>query len=138
MKKLLFAACLTTLVCTGAQAADQASDQVPAIELKEKSSFDAADARDPFWPIGWKKPGPKSNSNEAGPALAPESFALTSVTMGSGPHYAILNGKIMQEGQQFGLALNKEIYQVTLRAIEDGRVILAYQGGEIVVPLRRK
>ena len=44
----------------------------------------------------------------------------------------------MQEGQQFGLAVNKEIYQVTLRAIEDGRVILAYQGGEIVVSLRRK
>ena len=133
MKKFFLAACLTTLLLRGARAADE----VPKIELKEKSSFDAADVRDPFWPIGWKKPGPKSTSGE-GPALAPDAFALTSVTMGAGPHFAILNGKIMQEGQQFGLELAKQIYQVTLQTIEDGRVILVYQGGEIVVPLRRK
>jgi hypothetical protein len=134
MRKFIFVACLTSLVFGGLRAADKE----PTIQLKKKSSFDAADTRDPFWPIGWRKPGPKSTNGEAGPAIAPESFSLTSVTMGTGPHYAILNGKIMQEGQQFGLALNKEIYQVTLRTIEDGRVILAYQGGEIIVPLRRK
>lgn len=133
MKKFFLAACLTTLLLEGVRAADKA----PAIELKEKSTFDAADARDPFWPIGWKKPRPKSTTGE-GPALAPEAFALTSVTMGAGPHFAILNGRIMQEGQQFGLELAKQIYQVTLRTIEDGRVILVYQGGEIVIPLRRK
>ena len=133
MKKFFLAACLTTLLLEGVRAADK----VPAIELKEKSSFDAADVRDPFWPIGWKKPGPKYTSGE-GPALASDAFALTSVTMGAGPHFAILNGKIMQEGQQFGLELAKQIYQVTLQTIEDGRVILVYQGGEIVVPLRRK
>jgi len=134
MKKFVLAACLTNLLLGAVYAADKE----PTVELNKKSSFDAAEARDPFWPIGWKKPGPKSTSGETSPAIAPESFSLTSVTMGSGPHFAILNGKIMQEGQQFGLALNKEIYQVTLRTIEDGRVILAYQGGEIVVPLRRK
>ena len=134
MKKVFFAVCLTSLFL----GAIRADDNGPTIELNKKSSFDAAEARDPFWPIGWKKSEPKSTTGETGPAIAPESFALTSVTMGTGPHFAILNGKIMQEGQQFGLALNKEIYQVTLRTIEDGRVILAYQGGEVVVPLRRK
>src|SRR5262249_18794184 len=114
MKKFLVAACLTSLLLDGVFAANKES----TIELKKKSSFDAADARDPFWPIGWKKPNAKATSGEAGPPIAPESFSLTSVTMGSGPHFAILNGKIMQEGQQFGLALNKEIYQVTLRTIE--------------------
>src|SRR5689334_3729611 len=133
MKKIFLTACLTSLLFGAIDAAEKEA----TIELKQKSSFDAADGRDPFWPIGWKKPGPKSTTG-AGPAIAPDSFALTSVTMGAGPHFAILNGKIMQEGQQFGLALNKEIYQVTLRTIEDGRVILAYQGGEVVVPLRRK
>src|SRR5690242_18034590 len=131
MKKLLLAACLTSLILPAAHAGGSppAAAAEPTIELKEKSSFDASpDARDPFWPIGWKKPGPKTSS-EDGPALVPESFALTSVTMGNGPHFAILNEKIMQEGQQFGLALGKQIYQVTLRTIEDGRVILAYQGG---------
>jgi hypothetical protein len=132
MKKFLLAACLAILLLGGVHAADK----VPTTAPKEKSSFDAADVRDPFWPIGWKKPGPKSTSG--GPALDPAAFSLTSVTMGTGPHFAILNGRIMQEGQQFGLELAKQIYQVTLRKIEDGRVVLVYQGGEITVSLRRK
>ncbi len=131
MKKLLLAFCLASLSLNAARA----KDAVTTVELKRKSSFDAVDARDPFWPIGWKKPGPKIGG---GPALAPEAFSLTSVTVGSGSHFAILNGKIMQEGQQFGLQIGNQIYQVTLRAIEDGRVIVAYEDSEIVVPLRRK
>ncbi|MGH8092799.1 MAG: hypothetical protein ACREIF_04945 [Chthoniobacterales bacterium] len=133
MKKLLIALCLASLIIEGARAKDAA----PTIELKRKSSFDAGEARDPFWPIGWKKPGPKTTAGE-GPAIAPEAFSLTSVTVGSGTHFAILNGKIMQEGEQFGLQLGNQIYQVTLRSIEDGQVILVYQDSEIVVPLRRK
>ena len=58
--------------------------------------------------------------------------------MGAGARYAILNGKIIQEGQQFGLQFGKNVYHVTLRAIQDGKVILDYQGSEIAVPLRRK
>jgi hypothetical protein len=107
--------------------------------LKNKSTFDASDGRDPFWPIGWKRPGPKiSTSGPSGPDLSVGSFSLTSVTMGAGAHYAILNGMIIREGQQFGLQFGKNVYHVTLRAIQDGRVILAYQGSEITVPLRRK
>lgn len=135
MKNLLPAFCLTSLLLLGAV---RAGNSVPAIELKRKSTFDATDARDPFWPIGWKKPGPKSASSGAGPDLSPASFSLTSVTMGAGTHFAILNGKIMQEGQQFGLQFGTQIYQVTLRAIQDGQVVLAYQDAEIIVPLRRK
>ena len=132
MKKLLLALCLTSLLLAAARAKDAATT---TIELKNKSSFDAADTRDPFWPIGWKKPGPKTGN---GPALDPGAFSLTSVTIGSGDHFAILNGKIMQEGQQFGLQIGNQIYQVTLRAIEDGRVIVVYQDSEVVVPLHRK
>ena len=135
MKNLLPAFCLTSLLLLSAA---RAAESVPPIELKHKSSFDATDARDPFWPIGWKKPGPKSASPGAGPDLSPASFSLTSVTMGAGARFAILNGKIMQEGQQFGLQFGNQIYQVTLRSIEDGQVVLAYQDTEIVVPLRRK
>jgi hypothetical protein len=58
--------------------------------------------------------------------------------MGAGARFAILNGKIMQEGQQFGLQFGNQIYQVTLRSIEDGQVVLLYQDAEIIVPLRRK
>lgn len=135
MKNLLPLLCLTSLLLSGAI---RAENSVTAIELKRKSTFDATEARDPFWPIGWKKPGPKSSSNSASPDLSPTSFSLTSVTMGTGTHFAILNGKIMQEGQQFGLQVGNQIYQVTLRSIQDGQVVLGYQDGEITVPLRRK
>ena len=133
MKNLLLVFCLTTFLLSAVQAVEPA----PAIELKNKSTFDAIDGRDPFWPIGWKRPGPKKIS-PSGPDLSAGSFSLTSVTMGTGPRYAILNGTIMREGQQFGLQFGKNVYHVTLRAIQDGKVILAYQGSEITVPLRRK
>lgn len=133
MKPLFYVLCLTSLLAAAARGADSKG---PVIELKHKSSFDATEARNPFWPIGWKKPRVKT-SGDAG-AVSPDAFALTSVTMGTGPHFAILNGKIMQEGQQFGLQLGNQIYQVTLRSIEDGRVILTCQESEIVVLLRRK
>ncbi|CAN5473162.1 hypothetical protein BH20VER3_BH20VER3_20200 [soil metagenome] len=134
MKNLLSALCLTSLLCVAAQAEEKA----PPVQLKQKSTFNAGDVRNPFWPIGWKKPGPKTDSPNAGPDLSPDSFSLTSVTMGAGPHFAILNGKILQEGQQFGLQFGTQIYQVTLRAIEDGQVVLTYHDSEITVPLRRK
>ena len=134
MKKLLLAFCLTSALLGAARA----GESVPTIELKHKSSFDATEVRDPFWPIGWKRPGPKSAPSEVGPDLSPASFSLTSVTMGAGARFAILNGKIMQEGQQFGLQFGNQVYQVTLRAIEDGQVVLAYQDAEIIVPLRRR
>ena len=132
MKNLLLGFCLTSFLLPTLRAVEP----VPTIELKNKSTFDASDGRDPFWPIGWKRPGPKSSSS--GPDLSPGSFSLTSVTMGAGARYAILNGTIVREGQQFGLQSGKNVYHVTLRAIQDGKVILAYQGSEITVPLRRK
>ena len=132
MKNLLLVFCLTGFLLPAARAVEP----TPALELKNKSTFDASDGRDPFWPIGWKRPGPKISTS--GPDLSPGSFSLTSVTMGAGARYAILNGKIIQEGEQFGLQFGKNVYRVTLRAIQDGKVILAYQGSEISVPLRRK
>ena len=132
MKNLLLGFCLTSFLLPTLRAVEP----VPTIELKNKSTFDASDGRDPFWPIGWKRPGPKSSSS--GPDLSPGSFSLTSVTMGAGARYAILNGTIVREGEQFGLKFGKNVYHVTLQAIQDGKVILAYQGSEITVPLRRK
>ena len=45
---------------------------------------------------------------------------------------------MLQEGQVFGLQLGNQTYQLTVKAIEDGRVILARRDQEIIVPLRRK
>ena len=111
--------------------------ELPKLELKHPSSFSMpAGDRNPFWPIGWK---PSSKGAEtAGPSIPPASFLVTSITLDPGAHFAIINGRVMSEGQQFGLQMGGQVYQLTVKSIEDGRVVLANGGEEIVVPLRRK
>ena len=132
MKKLL---CLYLLICTGAALADE----TPLIELKHKSSFSfEAGERNPFWPIGWK-PAPKLAKNEhAGPAIPPSAFVVSTIVLDPKARYAIINGRVMGEGQQFGLQIGSTVHQITLKAVEDGHVVLVRGDQEIVVALRRK
>jgi hypothetical protein len=110
-----------------------------AIELKNKSSFTMdASGRNPFWPIGWKPVARVQTTEHSGPDILPSAFVVSSITLDQGAHFAIINGKAMQEGQQFGLQLGNQTYQLTVKSIEDGRVILARRDQEIIVPLRRK
>jgi hypothetical protein len=133
MKIFLVALCLTTSLLTA-----RAEQVATPAEASVKSSFSAAKVRNPFWPIGWKKPDAKNPDGvQPGPALTPGAFSLTSITTGGNEHFAILNGKVMQEGQHFGLQIGPTVYEVTLQAIQDGQVVLSFQGEEIVVPLRR-
>ena len=141
MKRLLIALCLTTSCLGVVRAAENTPEEAtaaPAITLTHKSSFSADNTRNPFWPIGWTRPNPKDPSaNQATPLLSPSAFALTSITTGGGERFAILNGKVVQEGGKFALAVGSQSLQVSVQAIEDGQVILAYPGGQVVVPLRR-
>jgi len=120
----------------------RAEDAPVTIDLKNKSSFTMdASGRNPFWPIGWKPVAQVPNNPTAehtGPDILPSAFVVTSITLDQGARFAIINGKPMQEGQVFGLQLGNQTYQLTVKAIEDGRVILARRDQEIVVPLRRK
>jgi hypothetical protein len=117
------------------------ADETARIELKHKSSFNVeANERNPFWPIGWK-PAPKiakTGAEHAGPAIPPSSFVVSSITLDPKAHYAIINGRTMGEGQQFGLQLGTRIYQITVKAINDGHVVLLSRDQEITVALRRK
>src|SRR3954470_13066961 len=136
MKTILAIFSLTVLWVAGLRAQD-----APVIELKNKSSF-AMDSsgRNPFWPIGWKPAG-RAQTNTAehsGPEIQPAAFVVSSITLDQGARFAIINGKAMQEGQVFGLQLGNQTYQLTVKAIEDGRVILLRRDEEIIVPLRRK
>ena len=63
---------------------------------------------------------------------------MSSITVDQGGRFAIINGKAMLVGQQFGLQLGNQTYQLTVKAILDGRVILGRRDEEIVVFLRRK
>jgi hypothetical protein len=119
----------------------RAEDEPITIDLKNKSSFTMdASGRNPFWPIGWKPVvRPQGTTTEhSGPDILPTAFVVTSITLDQGARFAIINGKPMQEGQVFGLQLGNQTYQLTVKAIEDGRVILARRDQEIIVPLRRK
>jgi hypothetical protein len=126
-----------------AAASAQAPAGAPAspLEFKNKSSFVVDNTRNPFWPIGWKPAARTSDANtteHSGPEIAPSAFLVTSITLGHTNRFAIVNGKIMQEGQQFGLQMGSQTYQITVKAIQDGRVVFARRDQEIVAPLRRK
>lgn len=110
------------------------------LEIKNKSSFKLQGGRNPFWPIGWKPSGQAANSDaeHSGSEIPLSAFVLTSIAIENGGRFAIINGKIIQEGQQFGLQMGTSTYQLTLKKIEDGRVILGRRDQEIIVPLRRK
>lgn len=123
---------LLSLACAQAQ-------EATAIELKNKSAFTMeASGRNPFWPIGWKPLAKANTAGHVGPEIQPSAFVVSSITVDQGGRFAIINGKAMQVGQQFGLQLGTQTYQLTVKAIEDGRVILARRDEEIIVPLRRK
>lgn len=137
MKKLFVILTLSALSLT----ALRAEDEPAAIELKNKSTFTMdASGRNPFWPIGWKPVArvQTTTTEHTGPEILPTAFVVSSITVDNGARFAIINGKAMQEGQQFGLQLGNQTYQLTVKAIEDGRVILARRDQEIIVPLRRK
>jgi hypothetical protein len=136
MKTLLTISFLSLVGLSSAVRADDA----PVITLKHKSGFNMeASGRNPFWPIGWKPVAKMSNKTDAGgPEIQPTAFVVSSITLGQGERFAIINGKTMQEGQQFGLQVGTQTYQLTVKAIEDGQVILSRRDQEIAVPLRRK
>lgn len=117
-----------------------AADPPAKIELKNKSDFKMdAGSRDPFWPINWKPAGKLSGSGmDQGGDIPVTAFVLSSITIGQGTRFAIINGKTMGEGTQFGLLLGTQTYQIVVKKIEDGRVILGRHDEEIIVPLRRK
>jgi hypothetical protein len=109
------------------------------IVLKNKSSFNVdAATRSPFWPISWKPTGKVASGGTDQGEVPPGAFLVSTITVDGAARYAIINGKSMSEGQTFGLQIGTQIYQVTVKRIEDGRVILARRDEEIVVPLRRK
>jgi len=137
MKTLLTisALALLSLPCVRAE-----ETTAPEIELKNKSTFVMeASGRNPFWPIGWKPvPRSQNTTEHVGPEILPSAFVVSSITVDHGARFAIINGKAMQEGQVFGLQVGNQTYQLTVKAIEDGRVILSMRDREIPVPLRRK
>jgi hypothetical protein len=118
---------------------NKSTEEPGSVALKNKSSFNIdAGTRSPFWPISWKPTGKVATGGTDQGEVPPSAFLVSTITLDGATRFAIINGKSMQEGQQFGLQIGTQVYQVTVKRIEDGRVILARRDEEIVVPLRRK
>ena len=115
------------------------AEEAAPITVKNKSSFNVdATVRSPFWPISWKPTGKVASGGTDQGEVPPGAFLVSTITLDGATKFAIINGKTMSEGQTFGLQVGTQIYQVTVKRIEDGRVILGRRDEEIVVPLRRK
>ena len=133
MKTITF---LLALMAIG-QEALRAAD-TPLVDEKNQSTFTMEpNDRNPFWPIGWK-PASKVGPETAGPEIPASVFLVSSITLGEAERFAIVNGKVMKEGQQFGLQMGNQTYQITLKEIQDGQIVLQRRDEEIIVPLRRK
>ena len=115
-----------------------AADAPPLVDKNHQSTFSMEpNDRNPFWPIGWK-PASKVGTETAGPEIPASVFLVSAITLGETERFAIINGKVMKEGQQFGLQMGNQTYQITLKEIQDGQVVLLRRDEQIVVPLRRK
>lgn len=153
MKKLTCTLWIVALAFHSALAADAptnkksasatAAPETPQLEVKNKSSFTLGEnSRNPFWPVGWR-PATKATSaaaaaEHAAQDISPSAFLVSSITVDTGGRFAIINGKVMNEGQVFGLQMGNQTYQLTVKAIQDGQVVLQRRDQEIVVPLRRR
>lgn len=138
MKPLCYLLLISLSIASLAQAAD-----APPIQASKKSTFAMDESgRNPFWPIGWKptaKQQTGSTTEHNGPDLMATAFVVSSITADQvGARFAIINGKPMTEGQIFGLQIGNQTYQISVKRIEDGRVILLRRDQEIEVTLRRR
>ena len=135
MNKICFVICISIFAASAALRADEPI----AVTVKNKSSFDIdAGARSPFWPISWKPTGKVASGGTDQGEVPAGAFVVSTITLDGAARFAIINGKSMSEGQQFGLQIGTQVYQVMVKRIEDGQVILGRRDEEIVVPLRRK
>jgi hypothetical protein len=96
---------LTTIALLPLAALAEETAANPAgYELKNRSSFSAADdARAPFWPIGWSRKVAQATptsvtATAAKVAIDPANFKITSILLGS-PSLAVINGRAYEEGE---------------------------------------
>jgi hypothetical protein len=125
------------------------ADSVEPYVLKKRSEFVAAEAnaRAPFWPIGWVKRRPGVvQSTQAAPVASPvaldeKSFRVTSILLGTGttPSLAVINGRAYSEGEFLRMPKGGATPPVRIRVqrINDGTVILQNANQTLVASLVR-
>ncbi|MEA3187650.1 MAG: hypothetical protein QOD99_1480 [Chthoniobacter sp.] len=108
--------------------------------LKNRSAFSTGDSvHNPFCPIGWTKTVVASTGQETTTAalLKAEDFNVSSILLNN-PPLALINGKAMAEGEVFRMQIGTQQVLVQLASVQDGQVVLRYQGQDLIVPLHRR
>jgi hypothetical protein len=108
--------------------------------VKTRSHFSAEPGtRNPFWPIGWVKPGPATPQvvQIRQPVLdvSPDLFNVTGIVLGN-PNLAVINGRDYAEGDPITVKVGDTPVQLTVFRIRDGEVALNFRGREVKVRLR--
>lgn len=153
---LALAASLLPLSAVHATEADATKDEPAPYKLKRRSSFTppSADARAPFWPIGWvpkKMIATASPTQVAAPAplLDEKSFRVTSILLGAGtaPSLAVINGRAYGEGEFLKTpgspaANGKQgvpaVARIRVQRISDGSVVLQCAEQAITISMQRQ
>jgi len=111
------------------------------LQLKNRSSFNTIEGRNPFWPIGYVAGSAVVASPDqpavAKPLIKPEDFTLTSISSFGGTRMATLCGKPVAEGDMVKVPLNGQPAKVQVVRVTDGSVVLRYMGQEVTVVLKR-
>jgi hypothetical protein len=99
--------------------------------LSRRSSFDApaTTSRNPFWPIGWVPSTAVSRVEAAVIDVQADAFRVTATSVDY-PPLAVINGRTYGVGEQVPVASHAGAF-VTVRQIQDGVVLLDYQGHEL-------
>jgi hypothetical protein len=140
--------------------ADPGKDEPAPYKLKRRSSFTppTADARAPFWPIGWVPKKTMIASTPAAQAAAPtplldeKAFRVTSILLGAGtaPSLAVINGRAYGEGEFVkvprgsvapavaGKPAAPAVARIRVQRISDGSVVLQCAEQAITISMQRQ
>lgn len=136
MNRLLFPALSLLLVLAAAGVASAEGETSKEYILKHKSDYTAADdARDPFWPIGFKPAAatpeaPQAPAAETLPEVRPEMFVVTTISLEKDAPLAVINGRTHAIGDRLPVDASGKQF-VTVRKIMDGAVFFDYRGQTI-------
>jgi hypothetical protein len=149
MKSLAFFVTLagcTVVLSTAARAdSDSGGGTAGVYELKNHSVFRSdADARIPFWPIGWQRPNVKAGAGGGSAVvvdtpkvlLQPNHFNISSILLGN-PALVTINGRSFEEGEFLPVIYGSQRLRVIVRSIRDGGVWLDHEGQQTFIPMRR-
>ncbi len=127
---------LSVLLFAAARIASAEGEASKEYLLAHKSEYAVGDdARNPFWPIGFKPSaptpeGPQAPAVEALPEVRPEMFVITTISLERDAPLAVINGRTHGIGDKLPVDASGRQF-VTVSKITDGAVFFDFHGQTI-------